>query len=286
MRQWRKGFALKSGGNPDAWACQPRRFPATDTSFGIPLSPVDDAPAVCYIHGAVRIGKSVISPLLGNSVTEWASNIPADKAAGEQSRALPPGTIAFEDAVLIDRCRKGDMKAFGSLVAKYQDRLFNMVLRLCGHQADAEELAQEAFLKALERIDQFRGQSQFYTWLYRIAANLAISHRRHAGRIRFGPLSRLGEPDCGAYDAATAALAAKRTEAPPEAAMAADAQRRVLAALEELDDEFRLVVVLRDIEDMDYVQIADVLEVPVGTVKSRLHRGRNLLKDKLADLMG
>lgn len=194
-------------------------------------------------------------------------------------------TIAFEDAALVARCQKGDMHAFGSLVAKYQDRIFNTVYRLCGNKSDAEELAQEAFLKALERIGQFRQQSQFYTWVFRIASNLAISHRRRSGRIRFHSMTAGENSDGGQADALTAAVARKRTPGPEAAAMSADTQRRVLEALETLDDEFRLAVVLRDVEEMDYEQIADVMEVPVGTVKSRLHRARCLLKEKLADLV-
>ncbi|HUS93132.1 MAG TPA: sigma-70 family RNA polymerase sigma factor [Phycisphaerae bacterium] len=204
---------------------------------------------------------------------------PASQAAG------PKATISFEDAALVDQCRKGDMQAFGSLVAKYQDRIFNMVYRMCGRRADAEELTQEAFLKALERIAQFRGHSQFYTWLFRIAANLTISHRRRGGRVRFHSLGGPEEFEQGQADALTAAMARRRDPGPEAAAMAAETNQRVMQALEELDDEFRLVVVLCDMEDMDYAQIADVLAVPVGTVKSRLHRARCMLKEKLADLV-
>ena len=203
-------------------------------------------------------------------------------AGGTTSR--PGGTVAFEDAALVDRSRKGDMQAFGALVAKYQDRIFNMIYRMCGRRADAEELAQETFLKSLERIGQFRGQSQFYTWLFRIAANLTISHRRRGGRVRFQSLSGPEEFEQSQADALTAAMARRRNPAPDAAVMAAETHQRVMQALEELDDEFRLVVVLCDIEEMDYAQIAEVLGVPVGTVKSRLHRARCMLKEKLADL--
>jgi RNA polymerase sigma-70 factor (ECF subfamily) len=217
-------------------------------------------------------------------VTEQASNIMTEGPDASVKGKGPKGTIAFSDAALVEQCRRGDMQAFGSLVAKYQDRIFNMIYRMCGRRADAEELAQEAFLKALERITQFRGQSQFYTWLFRIAANLTISHRRRGGRVRFQSLSGPEEFEQSQADALTAAMARRRTPAPEAAVMAAETHQRVMEALEELDDEFRLVVVLCDIEDMDYAQIAQVLGVPVGTVKSRLHRARCMLKEKLADL--
>ncbi len=194
------------------------------------------------------------------------------------------GNIAFDDVLLVERSRKGDMQAFGSLVAKYQDRIYNLVLRMVGRPSDAEELAQETFLRTLERLSQFRGGSQFYTWLFRIAANLAISHRRRAGKVRFQSMT--GPEDCDENQSAalTASMAQRREARPDEAAHSAEVNRRVMQALEELDEEFRLVVFLRDMEDMDYAEIADVLELPVGTIKSRIHRARNMLKDKLADL--
>lgn len=217
-------------------------------------------------------------------MTEPASNMLAEDGARAPGSLTSRETISFEDATLVEQVRKGDMQAFGALVAKYQDRIYNLALRMCGRPSDAEELAQETFLKALERISQFRGSSQFYTWLFRIAANLAISHRRRAGRVRFQALDGPEEGDQNQAAALTAAMAQRREAAPEASIMSAETRQRVTRALEELDDEFRLVVVLRDVEDMDYGQIAQVLGLPTGTVKSRLHRARCILKDKLADL--
>jgi len=221
----------------------------------------------------------------GNQVKRKASNIVARTKGGGDEEVVAGRAISFEDAALVERSQKGDMEAFGTLVAKYQDRVFNMVYRMCGRREDAEELAQEAFLKALEKMAQFRGQSRFYTWLFRIAANLVISHRRRGVRIKFQSLSapeELGRTQAGTL---TTPTAAGRELSPPDAAMSAETQRRVALALEELDDEMRIMVVLRDVEDMDYSQMAEVLGVPVGTVKSRLHRARLALKEKLADLV-
>ena len=217
-------------------------------------------------------------------MNDQASNILAGGIA-ENAPAAGRGTIAFEDASLVQRTRQGDMRAFGLLVAKYQDRIFNMVLRMCPQRAVAEELTQEAFLKALERLSQFRGQSKFYTWLFRIAANLTISHGRRAGRVRFQSLDGPEEFEGSQADRLTAAQAAKRQPGPQEAAISAENKRRIARALDELDEEFRLVVILRDIEDMDYAEIATVTGLPVGTVKSRLHRARCALRDKLRDLV-
>ena len=196
-----------------------------------------------------------------------------------------PRSIAFDDLTLVKIFRQGDMESFSVLVAKYQDRIYNMLLRMCGRAADAEELAQEAFLRAMERIGQFHGKSKFYTWLVRIAANLAISHRRRGGRIKFHSLSGPDDGDSSAADALTSPTASRRQVGPVEAAVEVETHERVMAALGELDDEFRLVIVLRDIEEMDYAQVADVMDVPVGTVKSRLHRARAMLRDRLRGLL-
>ena len=195
-----------------------------------------------------------------------------DQVPASQAKA-----IAFADDALVDRARRGDMQAFGLLVTKYQDRLFNMVYRMCSNRQDAEELAQEALVRALEKLWQFNRQSQFYTWLFRIAVNLVISHRRRASRIRWQPLDEGHEP--------SARASGRRVESPEAAAMNAELNRRLELALDRLDDEFRLLVVLRDVEDMNYQQIAEVMEVPVGTVKSRLHRARCALREELGDLI-
>lgn len=215
---------------------------------------------------------------------ERASNKSVEEGAASEA-AAGKTTIVFEDAELVERCRKGDMEAFGRLVAKYQDRIFNVIYRMCGRRADAEELAQETFLKALERIGQFRGQSRFYTWLFRIATNLTISRRRRDGRIRFCSSSAPDEQSDNQAAALTAAVAQRRNPGPEAAAVSAETRRRVSQAIEELDDDYRVVVILRDIEEMDYARIAEVINVPQGTVKSRLHRARCSLREKLADLV-
>jgi RNA polymerase sigma-70 factor (ECF subfamily) len=180
------------------------------------------------------------------------------------------------------------MQAFAALIGKYQDRVYNVMLRMTGRTADAEELTQDAFLRALERISQFHGRSGFYTWLFRVAANLALSHRRRAARVKFHSLDAAacdGEAPSQA-DRLTAAMAERHAPSPAEAAVTTETQKRVVAALGELDDEFRLAVVLCDIEQMDYATAADVIGVPLGTIKSRLHRGRCLLRSRLAGVVG
>jgi RNA polymerase sigma-70 factor (ECF subfamily) len=208
---------------------------------------------------------------------------PSPNLASSLTPATPgPPTVQIQDAVLLDRCRAGDLMAFGLLVERYQDRVFNAVLRMCGNRDDAEELSQETFVKVLENLTSFRQASGFYTWLFRIAVNLTISRRRRAGRVKFHSLDASASDD----DAAPSqALADTRQDGPAELAGSADVNRQVAAALEALEEGFRVVVVLRDVEGMNYDQIAQILNIPVGTVKSRLYRARNLLAQQLRDIV-
>ncbi len=205
--------------------------------------------------------------------------------ADEMNHDASGASEASAEQALIDRCRRGDTEAFSILVLRYQDRIYNVMARMVGRNADAEELTQETFLKAYEKLHLFRGTSRFYTWLFRIATNQALSRRRRGRKVKFISMHARDDesPDVG--EPQTATLAARRNPSPEAAMMARETAQCIADALQELDEEYRLVVVLRDIENMDYGQIADVLDVPVGTVKSRLHRGRCVLKEKLADLL-
>jgi RNA polymerase sigma-70 factor (ECF subfamily) len=191
-------------------------------------------------------------------------------------------TVVLDEVALVRRCQEGEPEAFAELVRRYQDRVYNLIVRMVNRPEDAEELTQEVFLKAFAKIGQFHGMSRFYTWLFRIAKNLTISHRRRARRVKFHSLTRADDAaETSQADEQTAALADRRNPGPEANLMQQETARRVTDALAELDEEYRLVVVLRDIEDMDYRQIAEVLDVPAGTVKSRLSRARGLLREKL-----
>ena len=194
----------------------------------------------------------------------------------------------FKDAALVQRVQAGDMTAFTELVRRYQDRVFNTVWRICGHSDDARDLTQDAFLKAYESIGSFRGHSGFYTWLFRIAVNLAISHQRTAKRRPAQSLDAAPEAGTGGSQAATLAarMQEKMAHNPAGEAIKTEIHGHVVAALQKLDDEFRAVIVLRDIEGFDYGRIAEVLGIAPGTVKSRLHRGRLALRTLLAGVLG
>ncbi|MCD4824782.1 MAG: sigma-70 family RNA polymerase sigma factor [Phycisphaerae bacterium] len=214
-------------------------------------------------------------------MSEHASNLVV-----EQAPAADKGTIDFREADLIRQCQAGKSEAFAELVVRYQDRVYNIIFRMCNRQADADELTQETFLKAFEKLDQFQGGSRFYTWLFRIATNLTLSHRRRGRTVKFHPLAGTDD-DCGQEmaNAQTAEIAARRNPAPEAAAMRKETSSRVTEALNELEDDYRMVVILRDVDNMNYEQISEALGVPTGTVKSRLYRARRTLRDKLIDLV-
>ena len=198
----------------------------------------------------------------------------------------PAGPMAVDDFALVEQVRAGDVAAFGRLVGKYQDRVLNTCWRITGHLDDAQDLTQDAFLQAMEKIGSFRQQASFYTWLFRIAVNLSVSHRRKSARwVRLSLHGHQGQwsEDCEP-DGLLGRISSKSPD-PPAQLSAGEIEQQVLDSLDSLDEEQRAVVVLRDIEGLDYRQMAEVLEISVGTVKSRLHRARMTLREQLKALV-
>lgn len=176
------------------------------------------------------------------------------------------------DAELVAQAQRGNPDAFATLVARYQDRVYNTCYRMCRHDADALDLTQSTFVRALQGLPRFRAGSNFFTWLFRIAVNLTISHHR-ARRRR--PLTVLRGPDeQGGGDPP----APDHRDNPVQQVHAAELREQLETALSELDEGFRAAVVLKDVEGLDYETIAQILDVPVGTVKSRIYRGRLMLR--------
>jgi RNA polymerase sigma-70 factor (ECF subfamily) len=217
--------------------------------------------------------------------------------AGADAAALAaeegPGSLIVDpevrrEAELLRKAQRGDRTAYGELVVAYQDRLYNAVLRLVGDREEARELTQEAFTRGLMKLDSFRGDASPYTWLFRIAVNLAISQLRKVQRHRTFSLSSTGRNGNGRHggdDQASSLadrLAATSATPPAQDLEKKETGEQVLAALGRLDAEYRAVLVMRDIEGFDYQQMADVLGLPLGTLKSRLFRARLALRDELA----
>ncbi len=184
------------------------------------------------------------------------------------------------DEELVRRTVGGDGDAFGIIVRRYQDRLHNAAYRLVGSAEDARDVVQESFVKAYQNLANFRGQASIYTWLFRIVVNMSLSHRRKRKWVR---LMTPG-PDAG-DDGPPVELPDATAADPADPLIAAETESLIQRALDDLDQEHRTVVVLRDIQHFDYHQIAEILEVPAGTVKSRLHRARLMLRERLRPLL-
>ena len=177
----------------------------------------------------------------------------------------------ISDAVCVRRLQRGDIDAFEILVRRHEKAIFNLAYRMLGDYDDAAEISQEVFLSAYRAIGQFRGEANFSTWLYRIALNHAITRRKsmNSRQKRLVPLDGseiIDEAQVG----------------PSETLEKKERRERVQSALNELEPEDASVILLRDLQDISYEDVARMLEIPVGTVKSRLHRARQALKARLA----
>ena len=196
------------------------------------------------------------------------------------------GNVNIDDAVLVERCRRGDSVAMERLILKYQDRIYNVILKICANPEDAAELTQETFVKIIENLDRFEGRSSFYTWAFRIAVNLTFNYCQRNVRIGYRSLDAEGN---GHNQEARAQLKEFLTDsASPNPAVAVQNKELceiVAKTLMKLDDAQRTVIVLRDIEGMNYAQIAKVLGVELGTVKSRLSRARSNLREILGAIL-
>jgi RNA polymerase sigma-70 factor, ECF subfamily len=189
------------------------------------------------------------------------------------------------DAELVAACRQGQTEAFGTLVERHQDRAYGLAYRLTGNGDDAAEAVQEAFLNAWRALDRFRAEAGFYTWFYRIVVNVVRSRQRFkAVRPREHSYDI---PGAGRDADGPTLVAAMKADGPDPSEEAGRKEREVLLqqALTKLEPEQRTLILLRDIEGHDYGMIAEMLECPRGTVKSRLHRARKALKNLLAPIL-
>lgn len=185
------------------------------------------------------------------------------------------------DVELTDLARGGDVEAFGLLVERNQDFVYNAVYHLIGREQDAEDIAQEVFVRAFTSLRGFEGRARFSTWLYGIMLNSVRSFwRRRRIRATFSLEASGGGEDAVPFDPPA------EGDGPLAAAMRDEQVRAVRAAIAGLDEELREIVVLRDIRGLSYQELAEALDLPAGTVKSRLHRARQALKERLEPLYG
>jgi RNA polymerase sigma-70 factor, ECF subfamily len=179
---------------------------------------------------------------------------------------------------LLRRLRDRDERAFRELVDSHRDRVFNITYRMLGHRAEAEDVAQEVFITVFKTIDAFREESKFSTWLYRVTVNHCKNRIKYLARRRDRDRDELDETSTETNGAAGAPLG---HVAPDRALEGAQLEMLIEEAIANLDDDHRVVVVLRDIEDLSIEEICDITGLPDGTVKSRLHRARLALRKRL-----
>jgi RNA polymerase sigma-70 factor (ECF subfamily) len=184
------------------------------------------------------------------------------------------------DKELVRRVKKGDKQAFDLLFSRYQHKILNLVSRYLRDQQDVEDVTQEAFIKAFRALPRFRGESAFYTWLYRIAINTAKNHL--VARSRRPPGVDVDIDDAEFMDG-TDVL---RESESPEAVLSRDELSEVInATLSELPDDLRSAVTLREFDGLSYEQIAEIMDCPVGTVRSRIFRAREAIDQRIEPLL-
>ncbi len=185
------------------------------------------------------------------------------------------------DHELVARCQKGDTGAFNELINRYRQRCFSMIYQMVRNEDDAWDLAQDGFVRAWRNIANFRGQSSFYTWLYRVMTNVALDwlRKKHVhGAQEF-------DDTIGLRGVATGAMTAPKEEMQPSERIAdGEIRGRINDAIEKLSPEHRTAVVLREIEGLDYSEIAEAMDCSIGTVMSRLFYARKKLQTLLQDV--
>lgn len=184
------------------------------------------------------------------------------------------------DQKLVERVQHGDKNAYNLLVTKYQHKVANLVSRYVKNQSDVPDVVQEAFIKAYRALPNFRGESAFYTWLYRIAVNSAKNHLVALSRKPPGSDIEIDEAEI--YDSGDAL---REQESPERLLLTAEIKNVVFSTIEQLPEDLRIAINLRELEGLSYEDIAVIMECPVGTVRSRIFRARETIEKKLQPLL-
>lgn len=191
--------------------------------------------------------------------------------------------VSSAETGLVARMKAGERAAFEELIESYQSLVYGLAYRLLNDPEEARDATQETFLKAYRHIGAFRGECGLKTWLYRMAVNQASNHRRWWRRRRQRETVSLDAPH-GDTSATLGEHIPANGRSPEQVALGRERQRLLLVALDALKHDYRVAVVLRDIEELSYEEIAATLDVPVGTVKSRIARGREELRKRLQEM--
>ena len=184
------------------------------------------------------------------------------------------------DEQLVERVQRGDKAAFNLLVKKYQHKVVNLIARYVNNPGDVPDVAQEAFIKAYRALPTFRGESAFYTWLYRIAVNTAKNYLTSQGRRP--PSSDVEADEAESYGGGEAL---QEVSTPENLALTDEIKRTVFSAIEALPEDLRTAITLRELEGLSYDEIAEIMDCPVGTVRSRIFRAREAIDKKLQPLI-
>ena len=184
------------------------------------------------------------------------------------------------DEQLVERVQRGDKAAFNLLVKKYQHKVVNLVARYVNNPGDVPDVAQEAFIKAYRALPTFRGESAFYPWLYRIAVNTAKNYLTSQGRRP--PSSDVEADEAESYGGGEAL---QEVSTPENLALTDEIKRTVFSAIEALPEDLRTAITLRELEGLSYEEIAEIMDCPVGTVRSRIFRAREAIDKKLQPLI-
>jgi RNA polymerase sigma factor (sigma-70 family) len=194
---------------------------------------------------------------------------------------VAPAAGTGDEAELVKRARQGDLAAYDDLVRRYQERIYATVYHMTSNHEDANDLAQEAFIKAFQAIKSFKGGSSFYTWVYRIAVNKTINflkQRKNRAQMSLNDLDFNAE-----HDPDLVALISDKT--PRREAALAELQEKLNAAMQKLSEHHRLVVTLHDVQGLSHEEIAEIMECNIGTVRSRLFYARQQLQAYLSDYL-
>lgn len=184
------------------------------------------------------------------------------------------------DHQLVERVQRGDKRAFDLLVRKYQHKIVSVITRYVSDWSEAQDVAQDAFLRAYRAIQAFRGDSAFYTWMYRIAINTAKNHLVSQGRRP--PTDDIAIDDAVIGDGA---MRLKETATPERELMRQEIEQTVFATVEALPEELRAAITLREVDGLSYEEIAEAMNCPIGTVRSRIFRAREAIDTRLRPLL-
>ena len=184
------------------------------------------------------------------------------------------------DQKLVERVQRGDKSAYNLLVKKYQHKVANLISRYVNNHSDVSDIAQEAFIKAYRSLPNFRGDSAFYSWLYRIAVNCAKNHI--TASIRKSANSVVEIEDAEIYDSGDAL---RENASPENLLLTKEIKKVVFNTIEELPDDLRIAINLRELEGLSYEEIATIVDCPVGTVRSRIFRAREAIDKKIRPLL-